>query len=101
MLSQSSADGGVRSWSTFINKWTELDDTVSDIVDADIGKFVAVNSSKILDFVANVTNAYASDTPLASPSQGALWLNTVDGNTYSWYRNTTGNEPYAGQWLKA
>jgi len=100
LVSDNLANGGARSWVAFKRKWTDLEDTTNEIVDEDIGKFVAVNAGKTLDFVANIVSAAVGVNPPANPGEGALWLNSNTGYLYSWYTNTTGNDPFPQQWIR-
>ena len=92
-----STTGGVRSWRNVASAWLDLTDTPSSFFGQG-GRLVSVTGSEdSLELVDYSTALYVGVTPKASPVAGALWLNSNNGQLYTWYTSPIGGN---SQWIK-
>ncbi|RLD78494.1 MAG: hypothetical protein DRJ15_11465 [Bacteroidetes bacterium] len=93
----SSTAAGVRSWIKAASAWLDLEDTPNSYV-GNAGRLVSVTGSEdSLELVDYSTALFIGTTPKASPVAGALWLNSNDGQIYTWYTSPIGGN---SQWIK-
>ncbi len=92
-----STAAGVRSWIKAASAWLDLEDTPNSYA-GNAGRLVSVTGSEdSLELVDYSTALFIGTTPKASPVAGALWLNSNDGQIYTWYTSPIGGN---SQWIK-